>query len=36
MSVADRFVCLLEGRISLQGAPGGYTADDLSAAYFGT
>jgi branched-chain amino acid transport system ATP-binding protein len=32
---ADRFMCMLEGRVALQGAPNAYTKDQVSAAYFG-
>lgn len=34
-TVADRLICLLEGRISLEGAPGDLERDDITAAYFG-
>jgi branched-chain amino acid transport system ATP-binding protein len=34
-SVADRLVCLLEGRISLEGTPSELHRDDITAAYFG-
>jgi branched-chain amino acid transport system ATP-binding protein len=34
-SVADRLVCLLEGRISLAGTPDQLQRDDITAAYFG-
>lgn len=36
LSVADRFICMLEGKVSLQGAPDAYSKDDISTAYFGT
>jgi branched-chain amino acid transport system ATP-binding protein len=35
LTVADRVACFLEGRISLQGAPGELSSDDITAAYFG-
>ncbi len=35
LTVADRVACFLEGRISLQGAPGEISSDDITAAYFG-
>jgi branched-chain amino acid transport system ATP-binding protein len=35
LSVADHVACFLEGRISLQGAPGELSPDDITAAYFG-
>ncbi len=34
-AVADRVICLLEGRVSLQGAVGDLARDDIAAAYFG-
>lgn len=34
--VADRVVCLREGRIVLEGQPGTLSRDDIAAAYFGT
>ncbi|MCW5721078.1 MAG: ABC transporter ATP-binding protein [Devosia sp.] len=36
LKVADRFYCLLEGRVSLTGRPGEYTRADVSHAYFGS
>ena len=35
LAVAQRFVCLQEGHISLDGAPGAFSRDQISAAYFG-
>jgi branched-chain amino acid transport system ATP-binding protein len=35
LSVADRVVCLLEGRISLEGAPAALDRAQITAAYFG-
>lgn len=35
LAVADRVVCLLEGRISLEGRPADLARDAISAAYFG-
>jgi branched-chain amino acid transport system ATP-binding protein len=35
LAVADRLVCLLEGRVSLTGAPGAVTREAITAAYFG-
>lgn len=32
---ADHFLCIQEGRVSLEGAPGAYSHEDISAAYFG-
>jgi branched-chain amino acid transport system ATP-binding protein len=32
---ANRFLCLQEGRISLEGAPKAFTRDQITAAYFG-
>lgn len=32
---ADHFLCMQEGRISLEGAPNAFTKDQISAAYFG-
>ncbi|HVV93091.1 MAG TPA: ABC transporter ATP-binding protein [Hyphomicrobiales bacterium] len=34
--VSDRLYCLLEGRISLAGASGGFGVEEISRAYFGT
>lgn len=36
LAVADRIVCLLEGRVSLTGTPGTVAREDITAAYFGT
>ncbi len=36
LSVAQHFICLQEGRVSLEGAPKAYTREQISAAYFGT
>jgi branched-chain amino acid transport system ATP-binding protein len=36
LSVAQHFICLQEGRVSLEGVPAAYTRDQISAAYFGT
>jgi branched-chain amino acid transport system ATP-binding protein len=35
LNSADQFLCMQEGRVSLQGAPKAYTKDQISAAYFG-
>ena len=35
LAVADRVVCLLEGRVSLEGAPDTFTRDEITSAYFG-
>jgi branched-chain amino acid transport system ATP-binding protein len=35
LSVADRFYCLLEGRVSLAGVPAGVTKDQITEGYFG-
>jgi branched-chain amino acid transport system ATP-binding protein len=35
MSVADHVVCLLEGRVSLEGTPASLTRDQITTAYFG-
>lgn len=35
LSSANQFLCIQEGRISLEGAPKAYTKDQISAAYFG-
>jgi branched-chain amino acid transport system ATP-binding protein len=35
LNTADQFLCMQEGRVSLQGAPKAYTKDQISAAYFG-
>lgn len=36
LSVADRFMCMLEGRVSLEGKPDAFTRDAITNAYFGT
>ena len=36
LGVADRFMCMLEGRVSLEGKPGDFTHDQITNAYFGT
>ncbi len=36
LSVAQHFICLQEGRVSLEGDPKAYTREQISAAYFGT
>lgn len=35
LSVADRFYCLLEGHVSLEGAPAGVSKHQITDAYFG-
>jgi branched-chain amino acid transport system ATP-binding protein len=35
LASAHHFLCLQEGRISLEGEPGAFTKDQISAAYFG-
>jgi branched-chain amino acid transport system ATP-binding protein len=35
LASANQFLCLQEGRISLEGAPKAFTKDQISAAYFG-
>jgi branched-chain amino acid transport system ATP-binding protein len=35
MGFADRVVCMLEGRIALEGAAGDLTRDEVTEAYFG-
>jgi branched-chain amino acid transport system ATP-binding protein len=35
LASADKFMCMLEGRIALQGTPKAYTKDQISTAYFG-
>ncbi|MEM9012126.1 MAG: ABC transporter ATP-binding protein [Pseudomonadota bacterium] len=35
LQVADRVYCLLEGRVTLSGRPGGLSDDQIRAAYFG-
>jgi branched-chain amino acid transport system ATP-binding protein len=36
LALADRIVCLLEGRVSLTGTPASVDREDITAAYFGT
>jgi branched-chain amino acid transport system ATP-binding protein len=36
LAVADRIMCLLEGRVSLTGTPASVDREDITAAYFGT
>ncbi|MGB8818769.1 MAG: ABC transporter ATP-binding protein [Rhizobiaceae bacterium] len=36
LSVADRFMCMLEGKVSLEGRPDAYTRAQITNAYFGT
>ena len=35
LSVAQHFICLQEGRVSLEGAPKAFSREQISAAYFG-
>jgi branched-chain amino acid transport system ATP-binding protein len=35
LSSANHFICMQEGRVSLDGKPGAYSKDQISAAYFG-
>lgn len=35
LAFADQFLCMQEGHISLEGAPGAFSKDQISAAYFG-
>jgi branched-chain amino acid transport system ATP-binding protein len=35
LAFANHFICMQEGRVSLDGKPGAYTKDQISAAYFG-
>ena len=35
MKVADRLYCMMEGRITLSGAPASLTREAIHAAYFG-
>ncbi len=35
LNSADQFLCMQEGRISLEGAPKAFTRDQITAAYFG-
>jgi branched-chain amino acid transport system ATP-binding protein len=36
LSVADRFVCMQEGKVSLSGKPSAFNRAEITAAYFGT
>ncbi len=36
LGAASHFICMQEGRVSLEGTPMGFTRDQISAAYFGT
>ncbi len=36
LSVAGRFMCMLEGKVSLEGRPDAYTREQITSAYFGT
>jgi branched-chain amino acid transport system ATP-binding protein len=36
LRVSSRFMCMLEGRVSLEGEPTAFTRDQITAAYFGT
>jgi branched-chain amino acid transport system ATP-binding protein len=36
LGVADRFICMQEGRVSLAGAPSDFNRAEITAAYFGT
>jgi branched-chain amino acid transport system ATP-binding protein len=36
LSVTNRFMCMLEGRVSLEGEPTAVTREQITAAYFGT
>ena len=36
LAVSQQFICMQEGRVSLQGAPQAFTREQISAAYFGT
>lgn len=36
LAVADRFYCMMEGRVTLEGAPSEVTRERISEAYFGT
>ena len=36
MSVSDKLICMLEGRIVLEGDSRAFSRDQISAAYFGT
>jgi branched-chain amino acid transport system ATP-binding protein len=36
LSSANRFICMQEGRVSLEGEPGAYSREAITRAYFGT
>ena len=36
LSVADRFMCMLEGKVKLEGRPDQFSRDEITNAYFGT
>jgi branched-chain amino acid transport system ATP-binding protein len=36
LSAASHFICIQEGRVTLEGAPKSFSRDQISAAYFGT
>ena len=36
LSVADRFMCMLEGKVKLEGRPDAFTREQITNAYFGT
>ena len=36
LAVSQHFICMQEGRVSLQGAPQAFSREQISAAYFGT
>jgi branched-chain amino acid transport system ATP-binding protein len=36
LSVADRFLCMLEGKVKLEGRPGDHSREAITNAYFGT
>jgi branched-chain amino acid transport system ATP-binding protein len=35
LAIADRFACLLEGRVSLEGRPDAFNRDEIASSYFG-
>ncbi len=35
LKVADRVYCMMEGRVTLEGAPSGLSREEIHAAYFG-
>lgn len=35
LGFADRFICMQEGRVVLEGSPGSFTREEISQAYFG-